>query len=611
MLIALGLFLTSGGAMVPLIMPGHDDAGISPADESAPADETSAGSAATPLPAMRAAAGAGARLVVLTDRQIGHVGEPLLLPVGVLVEDAEGRAVEGASVALAVTGGGGRVASDVAVSDARGLVTSRWTLGDTPGLNELTARIQGTEIVAVLRATSVAAIPARLLAANGDDQTAVRGSVLPEAVVVRVEDVRGNGVAGARVDFSVTGGGGSVQPVFAHTDSTGSARAFFTIGTGQEANTLRASLEQSELHVEFIARGQYRLDPQPRLVAGGTHTCLLGAALDVSCWGASGNSRIVSSGGDRAAGDSPVRAAPPFARLAAGVSQTCALDRHGRAHCWGVNDDGQLGVGDRNDRATPAPVHTGESFVAITAGLTHTCALTGEGRAFCWGDDSTGQSGDGSAGGVTLPVRVGGGQVFTSISAGWRHTCGLTSQGDTWCWGSNSDGQLGDGTLTSRASPARVAGGHRFIAITTGAAHSCGVTAGGEAYCWGQNGSGQLGAGSRTDSSNPMRVLSAARFSDIVAGAVHSCALTRAGDAFCWGRNNFGQLGNESTTDAPSPSAVTGGIRFTYLTASGSHTCGRADAGEFYCWGYNVEGQLGDGTRANRSRPVPVRVAAR
>lgn len=68
--------------------------------------------------------------------------------------------------------------------------------------------------------------PAALVAVSGDEQAGKAGERLPEALVVRVIDARGEGVGGVAVSWRVTSGAGDVAAVTT-TGPTGTSRAFF------------------------------------------------------------------------------------------------------------------------------------------------------------------------------------------------------------------------------------------------------------------------------------------------------------------------------------------------------------------------------------------------
>ncbi|NIQ53676.1 MAG: hypothetical protein GWN85_09410, partial [Gemmatimonadetes bacterium] len=64
--------------------------------------------------------------------------------------------------------------------------------------------------------------PAAVGKVSGDAQTGVVGAALGNPVTVRIEDSGGNPVAGEAVTFSVTSGGGMVDPASGSTGSDGS-----------------------------------------------------------------------------------------------------------------------------------------------------------------------------------------------------------------------------------------------------------------------------------------------------------------------------------------------------------------------------------------------------
>ena len=342
------------------------------------------------------------------------------------------------------------------------------------------------------------------------------------------------------------------------------------------------------------------------IVAGGLHTCLVGADGRAFCWGGNDQGQLGTGANNRIATPAAVGADLRFTAVAPGLAHSCAIARGGALWCWGENDHGQLGDRSLSSRGAPVRSAAGHAFRSIAAGAAHTCGVDTDGAAWCWGSDAHGQLGDGGVTDRSSPVPVIGGQRFLSLDVGWNFTCGLVESRRAMCWGDNSAGQLGDGTTSDRRQPSAVQGNIEFQAITAGSAHACGITPTGEAYCWGRNASGELGDGSTAPRSTPVRVRSNERFASIAAGAVHTCAVASDGEAWCWGRNTYGQLGNGGTSDSGQPVRVAGGHTFTSVRAFGSHTCGTTVSGEAFCWGYNSDGQLGDGTRTHRTRPVYV-----
>ncbi|HSQ29800.1 MAG TPA: protein kinase [Gemmatimonadaceae bacterium] len=345
------------------------------------------------------------------------------------------------------------------------------------------------------------------------------------------------------------------------------------------------------------------------VIAGGMHTCFVGAEGKVFCWGANDRGQLGNGGTTRSASPSVVAIDLRFTTMAAGLSHNCAIARGGSAWCWGANDHGQLGDRTTAQHSMPARVSGNRSFTAITVGAAHSCALDEAGGVWCWGSNEQGQLGAFGGEGTTessTPLAVAWRGRFASVAAGWNFTCALEVSGRAMCWGDGGSGELGDGGTSDRRAPGWVNGDRTFTSIAAGSAHACGATPEGDVYCWGRNNGGQLGDGSRVDHATPVRVKSTEHFVAVAAGAVHTCALTAAGDAFCWGRNNYGQLGDGGTGDQTVPVAVAGGHIFASLRAFGSHTCGTTTSGEAFCWGYNLEGQLGDGTRIHRTRPVYV-----
>ncbi len=91
---------------------------------------------------------------------------------------------------------------------------------------------------------------------SGDGQTQTVGQALASPVVVRVSR-DGQALPGATVSWSVTAGGGSVNPASSTTDGSGLASTTWTLGPAVGANTLEAAVSgATNSPVSFSASGE-------------------------------------------------------------------------------------------------------------------------------------------------------------------------------------------------------------------------------------------------------------------------------------------------------------------------------------------------------------------
>ena len=252
-----------------------------------------------------------------------------------------------------------------------------------------------------------------------------------------------------------------------------------------------------------------RPSPQPvaelpalrSLAAGQDHTCAVGAAAGLWCWGKNAENQLGSP--------DPARSPEPlmvddgaWRQVSAGARHTCGTDLDGRLWCWGDNGEGQLGTGGLEPAEAPAEVGAGSGWVEVAAGASHTCAIDAGDRLWCWGDDREGElgRGDGAAGDQALePAPVASELGWRAVRAGDKTTCAIAQDGTLWCWGKNDAGQLGLGDTERRSAPARVGGADDWAALAVGKRHVCGVRASGGLFCWGDNAAGQLNLGQLTE----------------------------------------------------------------------------------------------------------------
>lgn len=100
-----------------------------------------------------------------------------------------------------------------------------------------------------------AGAPASIMLLSGSGQQAFSGDTLAEPVVVLVAGGDGSPFAGATVRFSVSAGGGSVQPASQTTGSDGQASARWRIGTGPGRQELTASVGQFSVRATAESAG--------------------------------------------------------------------------------------------------------------------------------------------------------------------------------------------------------------------------------------------------------------------------------------------------------------------------------------------------------------------
>jgi hypothetical protein len=90
------------------------------------------------------------------DGQSGPPGKALAGPLIVEVVDGKGNAVENVLVQFSVTQGDGKLDNETAMTDKQGRAQTIWTLGLTPGEQQVSASAVGSVFTATFRATAVA-----------------------------------------------------------------------------------------------------------------------------------------------------------------------------------------------------------------------------------------------------------------------------------------------------------------------------------------------------------------------------------------------------------------------------------------------------------------------
>ncbi len=161
------------------------------------------------------------------DGQTATVATALPSQLRVLVTDA-GSPVAGRTVAWATTGGSVTASSD---TDASGIATSQWTLGQSAGSQSASATLSGAGGSPLsFTATASAGAAAFIAKAGGDAQTGIITTTLTNPLLARATDQFNNPVSGVSVMWQVTSGMASPLPASGNTASNGEAQTIVTLG---------------------------------------------------------------------------------------------------------------------------------------------------------------------------------------------------------------------------------------------------------------------------------------------------------------------------------------------------------------------------------------------
>lgn len=172
------------------------------------------------------------------DGQTAAVASALPNPLRVLVTE-NGSPVAGRSVTW--TASAGSSVTSPATTDASGIATTQWTLGQTAQGYTASASLSGASGSPVnFTATATPGPAANLSKVSGDAQTGVVNTMLTDPLVSRVTDQFNNPVSGTGVTWQVTGGTATVNPASSTTGATGQAQTIVTLGGTAGAITIQA-----------------------------------------------------------------------------------------------------------------------------------------------------------------------------------------------------------------------------------------------------------------------------------------------------------------------------------------------------------------------------------
>jgi hypothetical protein len=191
----------------------------------------------------------------------GVAGLPLASAPSFSVRDAAGNILGGVSISVAVTSGGGSLASAPrATLDDVPTPVGAWTLGNLVGANTLTVTVANLPPL-VFTVNGIPGPPASLAVVSGDGQRAIAGTQLPLPLAFQLRDKFGNGVSSREVTFVVSGGGGTIEPTSLVTDADGKVGGvIWRLGKSDVTQTGQATAAGLGTSVNAEVETQFNVD---------------------------------------------------------------------------------------------------------------------------------------------------------------------------------------------------------------------------------------------------------------------------------------------------------------------------------------------------------------
>jgi hypothetical protein len=211
------------------------------------------------------------------NNQSATVGTSLANPFVVEVLDNSGRPVGGKTVTWTIVQGSGTMSPASSVTNASGEARSFLQVGPIPGMHRVRSTL-GTLPPVEFVAMAIAVGASQLAMVSGNNQEAIVGAPLAQPIVVRASNATGGPVPDLTVTFSVTSGGGSVQPSTVTTDANGHASASWTLGGATGAQTVSASAPGTNA-ITFTATARASSAASLMLVSGSGQTAAVSTVL--------------------------------------------------------------------------------------------------------------------------------------------------------------------------------------------------------------------------------------------------------------------------------------------------------------------------------------------
>jgi hypothetical protein len=189
------------------------------------------------------------------DGQLGFVATTSA-PIVARVQSDEGTPIEGFQVRFEVSAGDAAVTTPRVITDVKGLATTRVEYGTRAGRISVHAIAALPNSPAIFRLEAAPEFPRGVFIVSGNDQLGSPGATLPRPLVARVVDRFENNVPHVDVIFTVSRGGGSVEPTSATTDAGGLVQTQWRLGISGEQQVIVTTENGRQAFFNALARSR-------------------------------------------------------------------------------------------------------------------------------------------------------------------------------------------------------------------------------------------------------------------------------------------------------------------------------------------------------------------
>jgi hypothetical protein len=212
------------------------------------------------LIAASATAGPAAKLTAASVQTLtARVGDVIRPAPSAVLTDAFDNPIGGATVTVAIDGGGAVPTMSLVTDGAGKADVGSWTLATTAGRQSIT--LAAGTLTSTFVATVLPGDPTQLIVVSGNGQRVLAGAAPAQPVVVRVADRFGNGVAAQDVSLAVTAGGGTISSPVARTGDDGLITiSSWRAGRSAVPQGLRATSGAFVADIDAVIQSDFNID---------------------------------------------------------------------------------------------------------------------------------------------------------------------------------------------------------------------------------------------------------------------------------------------------------------------------------------------------------------